>query len=45
MIAKCQAMVQDDAIWAAIQAVANELLAKGTISGRLARHHLDRAEA
>ena len=44
MLAKAKYLLTDDATWKAVEAIAAELLAKGTISGRAARHHYDQAK-
>lgn len=43
MIAKAEYLLADEATWKAVETIAVELLAKGTVSGRAARHHFDRA--
>lgn len=44
MIAKAEYLLSDEATWKAVEAIAAELLAKGTVSGRAAKHHFDRAK-
>lgn len=44
MLAKVEYLLSDDVNWAAVEAIAAELLKLGTISGRLARHLYDHAE-
>ena len=43
MLAKAEYLMGDDATWNAVEAIAKELMEKGTISGRSARHLFDRA--
>ena len=43
MLAKAEYLMRDDATWNAVEAIAKELMEKGTISGRAARHLFDRA--
>ena len=42
MIAKAEYYFSDDGTWAAVVAIANELMAKGVVSGRAARHFFER---
>jgi ATP-dependent Zn protease len=41
MLNKVEYLLDDDAHWAAIEVIANELVAHRTISGRSAKHHFD----
>jgi hypothetical protein len=43
MLAKVEAMLGDDSIWAAVELIAAELLKRGAISGRAARHLYEQA--
>lgn len=43
MIAKTEYLLADEATWKAVDTIAGELLAKGTLSGRAARHHFEQA--
>ncbi|MFO0935257.1 MAG: M50 family metallopeptidase [Gemmataceae bacterium] len=43
MLTKTDYLLNDDDTWAAVELIANELFAKGMISGRAARHLFDQA--
>jgi ATP-dependent Zn protease len=43
MLAKAENLLADDALWAAVEAIAEQLVKLGTISGRATRHLYDRA--
>jgi ATP-dependent Zn protease len=45
MLAKTEYLLSDDGTWAAVEAIAKELIAQGVVSGRAARHLFDRATA
>ena len=45
MVAKVENLLADDDLWRAIELIAAELMAHGTISGRAAKHLFDRAAA
>lgn len=42
LLSKVEAMLGDDELWAAVEAVAAALLENGEISGRAAKHHYER---
>lgn len=44
MIAKAEYLLADEATWKAVVSIADELLAKGVVSGRAAKHHFDQAK-
>lgn len=43
LLSKVEALLDDDAVWRAVEAIAAELLAHGVISGRAARHLFEQA--
>jgi hypothetical protein len=43
MLAKVEALLDDDAIWRAVELIAAELMKQGVISGRAARHLYEQA--
>lgn len=43
LLAKVESLLADDDVWAAVEAIAAELLKSGTISGRAARHLYNQA--
>ena len=43
MLMKAEYLLNDEETWTAVESIANELFAKGLISGRAARHLFDRA--